>query len=160
VDGYVSRTFQPGRAAQYFLNLLKRNSLSSVEALSLPYREGHFFIVGPITQDIPRQPEPVYTSSRLLDRAIVGRGSVVPQTMWPPHTVTDRRLHVEEAVLQMPIFFESVKGTLDISLEDVASGRCHALRGAQEFAPLGGKTTTLIRIWVNVIFRGVRIVDC
>jgi len=162
VDGYVSRTFQPRRAAQYFLNLLKRDSLPSVEASSLPYRESHFFVVGPITQDVPRQPEGFDTSSRPLDRAIVGRGSVVPQTMWSPHTATEKRLQVEEAVLQMPIFFESVEGILGISLEDVASGRCDALRGAEEYAPLGGKTTTHIRIWwpgYKVFKRQVQIRD-
>jgi len=46
----------------------------------------------------------------------------------------------------MPIFFESVEGILGISLETAASGRCHALRGAKEYAPLGRRFTTDIRI--------------
>jgi len=81
VDGYVSHAYQSGRAEEYFLNLLKGNFLSSVEALSFPDRESHFFVVGPITQDVPRQLEPFDPSSGLLDRAVVSRGSVVPQEM-------------------------------------------------------------------------------
>ncbi|KAH9010047.1 hypothetical protein EDB85DRAFT_1826311, partial [Lactarius pseudohatsudake] len=73
------------------------------------------------------------------------RGSVVPQTMWSPHLI-DRKQHVEEAVLQMPIFFEGIDGRLGLPLEAAAMGQCHALRNAQEFAPLGHKSTTYIRI--------------
>jgi hypothetical protein len=76
---------------------------------------------------------------------------VVPQTMWSPNTVTDKRQHVEEAVLQMPIFFEGIDGRLGLPLEDSAAGRCHGLRNAQQFAPLGQKSTTHIRIGVSVV---------
>ncbi|KAH9173763.1 hypothetical protein EDB89DRAFT_1849715, partial [Lactarius sanguifluus] len=77
--------------------------------------------------------------------------SVVPQSMWSPYTATDWRQYVEEAVLQKPIFFEGVDGRLGLPLEAAAAGRCHDLRNAQEFAPLGGKSTTHIRIAVSVI---------
>ena len=94
-------------------------------------------------------------SSRPLDRAIANKGTVVPQTMWSPPTVTDKRQYGEEANLQMPIFFEGIDGRLGLSLESAAAGRCHSLRDAQQFAPLGHKSTTHIRIHVSVIFRGV-----
>ena len=83
------------------------------------------------------------------------KGTVVPQALWAPHTTTDRRQHVEEAELQMPIFFEGVDGRLGISLEDAAQGRCHDLLNAQAFAPLGLKSTTYIRIMVSDIFGAV-----
>ena len=99
-------------------------------------------------------------SSWLLDRAVLGgRGAVIPQTMWTPHTVTDKRQHVEEAVLQMPIFFEGKDGRLGLSLGEAAAGRCHGLRNAQQFAPIGHKSTTHIRIGVRFISRGVIISD-
>ncbi|KAI0248869.1 hypothetical protein BJV78DRAFT_1114999, partial [Lactifluus subvellereus] len=71
---------------------------------------------------------------------------VVPQTLWLPHSVTDRRQHVLEAELQMPIFFECSNGGLGLSLDDTFNGRFQNLLRAQQFAPLGYKTTTHIRI--------------
>ncbi|KAH9029308.1 hypothetical protein EDB83DRAFT_2229930, partial [Lactarius deliciosus] len=142
--GYIVHTFHSRRAEQYFHDLLKSKSIPRVETLSYPDREGHFFYVGPNTE-VPGG-QPFATSSWLLDRAAVNRGSVVPQTMWSPHTATDWRQYVEEAVLQKPIFFEGVDGRLGLPLEAAAAGRCHDLRNAQQFAPLGGKSTTHIRI--------------
>jgi len=71
---------------------------------------------------------------------------VVPQTLWAPHTIIDKRQHVTDAELQMPIYFEGLDGTLGLSLEEAASGRCHGLVDAQAFAPLGSKLTTHVRI--------------
>ncbi|KAH9054249.1 hypothetical protein EDB87DRAFT_1647317, partial [Lactarius vividus] len=67
-----------------------------IEMVSYPDREGHFFL--------------------LLDRTVVNRGTVVPQTMWSP------RQRVEEAALQMPVFFDA------------------------QFVPLGQNSTTHVRI--------------
>ncbi|KAI9439529.1 hypothetical protein H4582DRAFT_1773601, partial [Lactarius indigo] len=78
------------------------------------------------------------------------RGTVVPQTMWSPHS--NRRWHIEEAVLQMPIFFEGIDGRLGLSLQAAVNGRYHhdGLRNARQFAPLGYRTTTFIRIvWLG-----------
>ncbi|KAF8274598.1 hypothetical protein EI94DRAFT_1794363 [Lactarius quietus] len=143
VDGYISQSFQSRRAQPYFLVLLKSDSIPPIETSSYPNGEGYFFLVGP---DTLRDLNLPVDSSRLLDCTVVNIGTVVPQTMWSPHTVTDKRQHVEEAVLQMPIFFVDMHGTLGLSLEASAAGRCHALRNAQEFAPLGQKSTTHIRI--------------
>jgi len=60
--------------------------------------------------------------------------------------VTDKKHHVEEAELQLPIFFQCDDGKLGLTLEAAAAGRCHGLIGAQSFAPLGLKSTTHIRI--------------
>jgi hypothetical protein len=78
--------------------------------------------------------------------AFVAKGTVVPQTLWAPHTITDKMQHVTDAELQMPIYFEGLDGTLGLSLEAAASGRCHGLVDAQAFAPLGLKATTNIRM--------------
>jgi len=75
--------------------------------------------------------------------------------MWSPLNFNDYRRHVEEAVLQLPIFFEGVDGRLGLSLEATALGRCHNLHNAQQFAPLGQNSTTHIRIVVSVVSRGV-----
>ena len=82
-------------------------------------------------------------------------GTVVPQTLWTPHTVTDRRQHVEEAPLQMPIFFQHTDGRLGLPLDVAISGRCHTLLNAQHSAPLGPQTTTYIRILVSDIYSAV-----
>ena len=76
---------------------------------------------------------------------------MVPQTMWSPHTIADRRQHVEEALLQRPIFFEGTDGRLGLSLEALTAGRCHSLLNAHQFAPLGQKSITHIRIGVSVV---------
>ena len=86
---------------------------------------------------------------------VVRSGTVVPQTLWIPHTVTDRRQHVEEAPLQMPIFFQHTDGRLGLSLDAAFGGRCHSLLNAQHFAPLVPQTGTSIRIHVSDIFSAV-----
>ena len=91
----------------------------------------------------------------LLDRGIVNGGTVVPQTMWSPKSVTDKRLHVETAELQMPVFFEEKDGGLGLSLgtcRTCIDGRCRVLRDPTVPAPLGQKSTTHIRIVVSMAF--------
>ncbi len=99
----------------------------------------------------------------MLDRAVVNddnRGTVVPQGMWSPHTLTDKRQHVEEAVLQLPVFFEGMDGKLGLSLDASAGGRCHGLWNAQDLAPLMKKSTTHIRIVVGIVFRAAIKTTC
>ena len=86
---------------------------------------------------------------------VVRTGTVVPQKLWTPQTVTDRRQHVEEAPLQMPIFFQHTDGRLGIPLDVAISGRCHSLLNAQHVAPVGPPTTTYIRILVSDIYSAV-----
>ena len=86
---------------------------------------------------------------------VVRSRAVVPQTLWIPHNATDRRNHVEEAPLQMPIFFQHTDGNLGLPLDVAISGRCDSLLNAQHFAPLGPHTTTYIRILVSDIFSAV-----
>jgi len=142
VDGYISQCFSPQQAEAFFLFLLKNNSFYA--AAYYPGRQSGYFIVNSVPPHIHVQfPNP---RSWIIDRGPVNYGTVVPQGLWVPHTNTDRRQHVAEAPLQMPIFFEDTNGTLGITLEAAASGRCHGLLDAQCFAPLGNKTTTHIRV--------------
>jgi hypothetical protein len=130
--------------------LLKSNTISAPHHRG---REGDSFIVTYVPQHIHSQlPN---QSTWVLDRRVVGAGSVVPQTLWTPHTITDRRHHVAEAALQMPIFFLHTDGTLGLPLEAAVAGHCHTLVNAQFSAPLGPQTTTHIRISVSDIFSAV-----
>src|ERR1700691_3851748 len=105
VDGYISQTFQSRAAERYFLNLLKSTYVLPHVALSYAGREGCILFVHSVPPYIPAtlSSPPGFW---LLDRGIVDRGTVTPQRMWSPHSVLDRRQHVQRAQLQMPVFFE------------------------------------------------------
>jgi len=137
VDGYISRSFYPNQSAEVYLShLLKTRNLRELcQTLSCP--SGAVFVV----RDPSRQ------IARVLDYGVQTIGTVVPQTLWTPQNKNDLKQHVEEADLQLPIFFIHDNGDLGLSLEDAVNGRCHsALRDARTHAQLGGKTTTHIRI--------------
>jgi len=132
VDGYISHSFGPKSAEWHFSHILKGN------AISASYRvgpEGGSFVV-----NFPNQ------SPRVLDRRVLSIGTVVPQVSWIPHTVTDRSQHVQDAQLQMPIFFLHTDGRLGLTLEAAVGGQCHTLLDSQRSAPLGPQNTTHIRI--------------
>ena len=141
MDGYISHSFGPQWAERHFSNILKS------KVISASYRfgpdGGSFIASSPIQY------------SWVLDRRVLSIGTVVPQILWIPHTVTDRRQHVQEAELQMPIFFMHMDGRLGLTLEAAVSGRCHTLLNAQCSAPLGPQTTTHIRIGVSETFLSV-----
>jgi len=79
----------------------------------------------------------------------------VPQILWIPSTVADRRHHIQDAELQMPIFFLHTDGRLGLPLDAAVVGRCDTLLNAQCSAPLGPQTTTHVRIGVCIIFSAV-----
>ena len=151
IDGYISQTFQSRAAEQYYLNLLKSSSVPPHTTVSYVSNGGYFFFVHSVPPHIPAQltnPPGLW----LLDRGIMDGGTVVPQTMWSPHSASDRRQHVEMGKLQMPVFFEGKAQTLGISLGASVEGQYHALLHANNLAPLGHKTTTHIRIIVSTPF--------
>ncbi|KAI9455810.1 hypothetical protein BJY52DRAFT_1121620 [Lactarius psammicola] len=145
IDGYVSQTFRSQVAEQYFLNLLKSTSIPPYATLSYTEREGYFFFVHSVPPHIPAL-FPDTPGRWLLDRGIVDRGTVVPQTMWSPDSAINRRQNVEKAKLQMPVFFEDKDGGLGLSLGALIDGPFHVLRDANDYAPLGQKTTLHFRI--------------
>ena len=150
VDGYISHCFSPLHAERYFLFLLGSDNTifyPNLSASASPNFEGTSFFISSVPRHISIQ---FPGQSRwVLDRVLTSGGTVVPQRMLAPRTVTDRRNHLEQAKLQLPIFFQCSDGTLGLSLEAAASGRCHGLVDAQTFAPLGLKSTTHIRIVVS-----------
>ena len=154
IDGYISQTFQSRAAEQYFLNLLKRSSIPPHTVLPYTSNECYFFFINSVPSHIPSQfPNP--PGLWLLDRGIIDGGTVVPQTMWSPHSASDTRQHVEMGTLQMPIFFEGKDQTLGVSLDASVGNQCHVLRHTNDPAPLGNKTTTHIRIVVSMPFVGL-----
>src|SRR6266403_3891364 len=125
-------------AERLFSHILKRDPIPTSYRLE---RDGGSFVV-----TTPNQ------FSSVLDRRVVGTGTVVPQILWVPHTVTDRKHHVRDAELQMPIFFLHTDGRLGLTLEAAVGGRCHTLLNSQFPAPLGPQATTNIRIGVSEHF--------
>ena len=87
----------------------------------------------------------------MLDRRVVGYGTVVPQSLWIPFTVADRIRHVQDAELQMPIFFLHTDRRLGLPLDAAVIGLCDTLLNAQLPAPVGPQVTTHIRIGVSDI---------
>jgi len=112
VDGYISQCFGPQHAEAFFLFLLKNNSFYGAYYSG---REGGYFIVTSVPRNIQVQfPDP---RTWIIDRGLMSYGTMVPQGFWVPHTNTDRRQHVAEAELQMPIFFEDTNGSSALLLK-------------------------------------------
>src|SRR5579863_9626288 len=108
VDGYISRSFSPRQAEWYFFWLLKGNPVPSHAPWHAPGIESAFFFAPSVPRHILNQfPN---QSSWVLDRSIMHKGTVVPQTFWAPHTQTDQKHHVEQAELQLPVFFQCSDG--------------------------------------------------
>ncbi|KAI0259807.1 hypothetical protein BC834DRAFT_846535 [Gloeopeniophorella convolvens] len=122
VDGYLSRTFGASAAENYFLTLFKAARLPRYHLVSNP------------------------CASFAIDFHITSIGTVVPQTIWVPQSINDRRQYVEHAELQLPIFFKLRNGQLGLPLAVAAAGRCEELCNDREGAPLGLKSSTHIRI--------------
>jgi hypothetical protein len=89
---------------------------------------------------VPLQPTPI------LDYTSTIQGTVVPQRRWAPADGGDIQRHVQSATLELPIFFVNRNGGLGFQLTDILRGCDRDLRNANEFASLGGKTMTHIRI--------------
>lgn len=154
VDGYISRAFHPNRSAEVYLShLLKtsRNLKDLYQTFPAPGGSGVVFVIRGASG--PLRPPPLMWDNGvplwLLDYAIKDTGTVVPQTLWAPHNRNDFRTHVQEADLQMPIFFIHENGDLGLSLEDAVNGHHSTLRDGRTQAQLGGRTTTHIRISVG-----------
>ena len=141
MDGYISHSFGPPSAEQHFSHILKKNAISA-SYLPGAGTDGGSFVVNFLNQYSP-----------VLDRCVLkGIGTVIPQVLWTPERVADHRQHVQDAELQLPIFFLHTDGSLGLSLEAAASGRCNTLLNSQHSAPVGPQSTTNIRICVSEPF--------
>ncbi|KAF8257740.1 hypothetical protein EI94DRAFT_1791524 [Lactarius quietus] len=119
LDGFVAPPFTQGRFA--YFNLL-------------------FGIGVRHSPGVPLQTTP------LLDYALANPGTVVPQRRWTPADEVDVRRYVEDATLLLPVFFVSRNGSIGFPLSDILRGCDRELRNPNDFAPLGGRCTTQIRI--------------
>ena len=80
------------------------------------------------------------------------QGTVVPQRRWTPADEIDVRRYVTSATLQLPIYFVNKNGSVGFWLPDILQGRDHDLYNGNREAPLGGKSTTFLRINVSSHF--------
>jgi hypothetical protein len=149
VDGFIARTFTPLDASNYFMFLLRAQNFIQCYGI-LHYQLAWYIrdnsnLVQGASPGIPLQRTPLLDYST---RAILG--TVVPQRRWTPIDEVDIRRHVESAALQLPIFFVNRNGDLGFQLPDILRGCDRDLHNADGFAPLGGKSTTHIRINVSL----------
>ncbi|KAI0060985.1 hypothetical protein BV25DRAFT_1806462 [Artomyces pyxidatus] len=136
----------PASAEYYFTCLLKVASSTLAPIWNVPQWPGAAFITQPHTSRplvVTHHRQPLW----LIDYVVVGQyGTVIPQRLWIPHSVTDQRQYVAEAQLEMPVFFVHTNGALGVSLVDATAGNCHSLRGFRDVAPIGGKSSTHLRM--------------
>ena len=154
VDGFIARTFASEDANSYLKLLLPRKPQTSKDLLQyygITHLEGGWYItftsnlVQGTSSGVPRQHAPLLDySTRVI------RGTVVPQRRWTPANEVDVRRRVENAVLQLPIFFVNRNGGFGFPLRDILRGRDRDLLDAKDFAPLGGRTIAHIRIGVSL----------
>jgi len=144
-DGYIAYTFTPLGAEICLANLFKIDPQTVQRFL----HQSAFFVWNqPLLPHLTSSPLN-FNGHRawLLDYSIRPGGTVVPQQLWFPQGQGDWRRYVEQAPLQMPLFFMQEDGTLGVPIANAAAGQMF-LRGARHPAPFGEKTTTKIRIGV------------
>ena len=152
VDGLVALTFAPGDADNYFKVLLKTPaSQYFLLYYGIVHHEDAWYIthnVNLVQRDSPGVP---LQTTPLLDYSVKRtHGTVVPQMRWTPADTVDIQRHVEGAALNLPIFFVNRDGSLGFPLLDILRGCDRNLHDANGFAPLGGRSTTHIRINVSL----------
>ena len=97
-----------------------------------------------------QQPSSGIPTQLLLDLNSRGtEGTIVPQRRWIPDDGGGVRRHVQRATLQLPIFFVKRNDAVGFWLPDILEGSDTDLYNRDEQAPLGGRTTTQIRINVS-----------
>ena len=161
VDGFIARTFASEGASNYFMLLLRApSSMEFLQYFGIIYHRGAWYIS--CNNNLVRGTSPgVPFLPPLLDYSMrATTGTVVPQRRWNPADEVGVRRHVESASLQLPIFFVNSNGGFEFRLLDILRGRYDQyLHNANDFAPLGGKATTCIRINVSLIPRLLQLRD-
>ena len=150
VDGFIALTFSP-RDAQHFFALLLRTR-DFLRHYRISYSQGIWYMMQSPPYFLPPPPG-VSTQNLLLplDYSIptTAQGTVVPQRRWAPADEIDVRRYVESAALQLPVYFVKQNGEPGFWLPDILRGRDHDLYNGHGEAPLGGRTTTHIRLDVS-----------
>jgi hypothetical protein len=146
IDSYIAYTFTPLGAKNYLAILFKVEP-QTVETFL--HQGAAFFVWNqPLLPDLTSPPLSFNGAPAwLLDYRIQPGGTVVPQQLWIPQGQGDLRRYVEQAPLQMPLFFIQENGTLGVPIANAVEGQMF-LRGARHPAPFGMKATTKIRIGV------------
>ena len=147
VDGFLAHTFSPRDAHNFFVLLLRTpNFLQHYRISYAPH--GAWYIVRSVPS--PSLGAPSQNVSLPLDYSVKGtQGTVLPQRRWTPADEVDIRRHVEEATLQLPVFFINRNGSVGFSLPDILQGQDRDLCHRDSQASLGGRATTHIRINVS-----------
>jgi hypothetical protein len=146
IDSYIAYTFAPLGAKNYLAILFKIEP----EMVQTFLHQGAAFFVWnqPLLPDLTSPPLSFNgVPAWLLDYSIQPGGTVVPQQLWLPQGQGDLRRYVEQAPLQMPLFFNQENGTLGVPIANAIEGQMF-LHGARHPAPFGLKATTKIRIGV------------
>ncbi len=152
VDGFVARTFASEDANNYLMLLLRTPPPQYfLRYYGVVYHQGAWYITRNVNSVQSTSPGVPLQTTPLLDHSMrATQGTVVPQSRWIPADDVDVRRHVEGAVLQLPIFFVNRNGSLGFWLPDIPRGCDRDLHNANTFAPLGGRTTTHVRINVSL----------
>jgi hypothetical protein len=148
VDGNIAQMFSPEGAVQYFARLLGVDSWSLHPTVSKEPPHAFFITSSAVQSARPS----LAINGRPLDYVISHAGTVVPQRMWFPPNPTDAQRFANVS-LNMPIFFvQKDRMTLGLSFLEAVEGAREILLGAEDIAPVGGCSTTYIRINVNLFF--------
>ncbi|KAN0136057.1 hypothetical protein V8E53_006218 [Lactarius tabidus] len=147
IDGFIAHSFSSEDASSYLKVLLRAlPSEHFLQYYGILHNQSAWYIthngdqVQGTSPGVPPQAVP------LLDYIVMDHCMVVPQRRWALANELDFRRNVENAVLQLPIFFINRMGGLGFRLSDILEGHGCDLRNANNPAPLGGKTITHIRI--------------
>jgi hypothetical protein len=149
VDGFIAHTFSPQDTHNFFALLLRTREF--VRQYQLSYSQGVWYIVQSPPYFHPPPPGVPIQNLRLpLDfSARTTQGTIVPQRRWTPADEIDVRRYVATAELQLPVYFVNKNGGVGFWLPDILQGRDQDLYNGNGEAPLGGKSTTHLRIHVS-----------
>jgi hypothetical protein len=141
--------FSPEDAQNFLAILLKTQDF--LRHYRMSYSQGIWYIM----QNPPYFPPPppgIPPQNLMLPldyNVCMSQGTVVPQRRWIPADEIDVRRYVVTAALQLPIYFVNRNGGVGFWLPDILQGRDHDLYHGDREAPLGGRTTTHLRINVS-----------
>ena len=132
--------FSPRDAHAFFTHLLRTSDYHS----HISYSQGIWYM------NCVQQPSSGLSTQLPLDFSTrETEGTVVPQTRWTPADNVDIRRYVQEAPLQLPVFFVNQNGSVGFWLPDILDGRDGDLYNRENHASLGGTSTIHIRINVS-----------
>jgi hypothetical protein len=150
VDGFLAHTFSPQDAYVFFTLLLRTPDFLRYYHVS--YSQGMWSITQNAPLHVQRSLLEVSTQNPplALDFSVQAtQGTVVPQRRWIPAEEDNVRRHIQEALLQLPIFFVNQNGGVGFWLPDILQARDRDLYNRDSAASLGGVATTNIRINVS-----------